>query len=116
MGLGNLIRNLKDRGLKDITNPEKIKAFLQWGEIKKNGLNIEAEYLQAYAEQVTYRMGKCPECMLAGECVHCHCEIEGAILTPGNSCSAGKWPQMLSRKEWEEHKKAHNIEIILIEN
>lgn len=114
MGLGNVLRNIRDRGFKDITNPEVIKAFLEWNEIKKNGLHLEAEDIQSFSEQVVYRLARCPECVLAKECVHCHCTMPEKALTPLAVCSADRWPRMMPPEDWEKYKTDNKIQLIAL--
>lgn len=116
MGLGNLLRNIRDRGLQDITNPEVIKAYLEWAEIKKNGIHLDAEDILSFCEQVVYRLGKCPECVSAKECVHCHCPMPEKALTPLAVCSADAWPRMMPSDTWEQYKKDNNIQIVVLGN
>lgn len=115
MGLGNLLRNLRDRGITDITNPEVIKAYLEWGEIKKNGITLEADEILSFSEQVVYRTQRCPTCVKNKECTEgarpCHCPMPEKALTPLAECSEKRWPRMMPAEDWETYKKENNIEI-----
>ncbi len=108
--------NIRDRGLKDITNPDTIKAYLEWSEIEKNGLHLEADELISYAEQVVYRRSKCAACVKNGECVivKCHCPADELMPTPLAKCKAGFFGQMLPPDEWKQFKEENNIELIAV--
>jgi len=114
MGLGNVLRNIRDRGLQDITDPNVIKAYMEWAEIKKNGIHLDADEIESFAEQVVYRMGKCPECVQAGECHHCHCPMPQKALTPLAVCSAGAWPRMMPPEDWKAYKIENKIQTLVI--
>ncbi len=113
MGLGNILRNIRDRGLEDITNPEVIKAYMEWSEIEKNGITLEASEIISFSEQIIYRLNKCPGCVAAKECVEgdrpCHCPMPEKALTPLAKCSAGRWPKIMPSEDWNEYKKENNI-------
>lgn len=114
MSLGTILRNVKDRGLQDITNPAVIKAYINWLEIKKNGINVDAENILSFAEQIVWRTKVCEPCVKAGECVHCHCEMPQKALIPLATCSANNWGIMLSAEDWQTKKQEEGIELILI--
>ena len=110
----NLIENIKKRGLQDIANPEKWGVALEHRTIKKNGINVPYDEILSFAEQMTYRKIMCGECLELGKCVHCSCDMPGAMVTPSNKCSDGKWVGYKSPEEWEKYKKTEDINISLI--
>lgn len=114
MGFLSIFTNLRKRGLKDVTNPEKVKAYLQGGEIKKNGIHLEVDEIESFCEQIIYRKSMCPGCFASDKCSHCGCEMPVSGYTPVNFCSAGIWGKMLPPDEWEKFKKDNLIEIGLV--
>lgn len=116
MSLGSLIRNIKDRGLADITDMATIRSFFEWNHIKRNGIHLNPEDIVSYSEQLVMRRAKCPECVLAGECIHCHCDIDGKTISPLAECSAGKFPPMMSAEDWNKHKADKHLQIIILED
>lgn len=114
MGLGHIWRNLKSRGLKDVTNVKTVKSFLEWKDIQKEGLNLKADEIISFSQQIAVRASLCEECLKAGECVHCHCEIIGKISTPNASCSVGRWGPTLSPEEWKEEQQTGKHKIIVV--
>ena len=102
----SILANLKARGLRDILNPRKWRAFLQ-----KPPSDEEVTF--EYCEQVVYRSILCRPCINAGECHHCHCEMPGAVLAKDNFCSMDKWQEMMSDEQWREYKKVSNLKFKL---
>lgn len=111
MGFRSIITNLRKRGLKDVTNPDKVKAYLQGGDIERNGIHIPLEEIESYAEQIIYRRAMCPDCFSSDKCSHCGCKMPVSGYTPVNFCSAGNWDKMLSPEDWKKFKKDNLIEI-----
>lgn len=113
MGLGNIIRNVRSRGLKDIANPKVWKVMASWFAVKaKGGITIPEDEIQDFAEQVVYRMSMCPECVKAKECLHCHCKMPEKAFVKEASCSAGKWGPM--DPQWREYADREGITFIAI--
>ena len=55
-------------------------------------------------EQVAYRMLKCPDCMEAGKCKHCGCQVPGRMYVD-ETCNGGeRFGDMMSEDEWNEFK------------
>lgn len=115
MKFGNLLRNIRDRGFQDITNPDVINAFLEWRDIEKNGVTIDASEIISFSEQIVYRLQRCPECVQKKECIHCHCSMPEKALTPLAVCSSDRWPRMMPSEDWEIYKKENNIEIFAVQ-
>lgn len=110
--ISRIIRNYKKRGLKDITNPDKQIAFLTGELIKKEGITIKVEDIQAYAEQVVYRRYFC-ECAEMSHCRHCTCEQPISFFTPKFECSQDNYGEMHTTEEWEKFKKEHEIKLLV---
>lgn len=111
MSLKHFLLNIKKRGLKDVTNPDVVSAFLEWEKIESEGLTLPASELRAYSEQVVYRMSRCQDCVEAGVCKVCGCKMPEAMLAPGFHCKSepSKFDKMLPAELWENHKKMYNI-------
>jgi len=101
--------------LVDLTTPRKWLAFLKskayhWG----NPLDEKKELpndLVAYCEQVVFRQGLCPACVVAGECLHCGCPSPDLFLDRDNFCSEQLWAKMLPTDKWEEFKIKNKLAI-----
>ena len=61
-------------------------------------------------EQISYRMILCQnDCAKTRQCVKCGCDYPGRIYTT-ESCNTDRFPDFMSRIDWEEFKKDKNIE------
>ena len=109
MGLINYLKNIRKRGVKDIANPAKWKAVIEGSQIKKEGLLLEYDQIIPFAEQLVYRMSMCPQCIQAGECVHCHCAMPIAMMTPSASCSQMVWDKMMKNMELRFPMNVYNF-------
>ena len=70
-------------------------------------LGAQPQHLQ---EQFAYRMLKCKDdCMITKECIKCGCSVPGRLFT-SESCNNGeRFPDLMSRTDWEEYKKENDI-------
>lgn len=100
--VGGILDNIKQRGLKDITDPNVWKAYKQWVDIEKNGIHLAPEDIISFAQQVVYRMVMCPECVSAGKCVACSCAIPQTMCCAAAVCKMGRWNEMMDPDEWAE--------------
>ena len=110
--VGRIIRNIQKRGLKDVTNPNKMKAFTEGEVIKKSGLHLEYNEIQSYCEQVVYRMYFC-ECAGMDHCPHCTCQQPISFFCRNFECSQDNYEHMYDPQEWEDFKKEHEIQLIV---
>jgi hypothetical protein len=64
-------------------------------------------------EQVMWRSQICAEdCMKYGYCVYCGCSVPGKLYV-NDSCNSGeRFPNLMTRVEWEKYKLEHNITVI----
>lgn len=109
MGIvSDIFRNIKKRGLKDAANPKK------WRIMANHMAGIDEIPLYE-AEQIVYRAGRCKPCVDAGECLHCGCEIQGAIASKDNWCSDGKWTAVMDKEDWDQYKADAGITIKVIQ-
>lgn len=112
MGLGNILRNIRSRGLKDFDVKTAV-SFLSWQVIKQKGLTIPAEEIMSVSEQIAARKMLCNDCWIAGECKVCHCPSLDLMSTPASHCKGGKWPAVMPKEEWEEWKLDNNLTQLL---
>ena len=60
-------------------------------------------------EQISYRMLICKDdCGRDGKCIKCGCDYPGRVYT-SQSCNLDRFPNLMSRLEWEEFKIKNNI-------
>jgi hypothetical protein len=122
MGFWGILKNIRKRGLKDVTNPVKISNFLDFKDIKENGLTLSYDEIVPYCEQLVFRMynAGCKPCMDRGACTHCECEQPGSAITPNHECDQSYYPPMffetdgdgntkLSINKWNDYKKEKGI-------
>ena len=64
-------------------------------------------------EQVIWRSQICSDdCMKLGYCIYCGCDVPGKLYV-NDSCNGGdRFPNLMTKKEWEQYKIDHNITII----
>ena len=61
-------------------------------------------------QQISYRMLLCKDdCAKEGHCIKCGCDYPGRVYT-SESCNKDRFPDFMSRIDWEEFKKDKNIE------
>ena len=69
--------------------------------------SIQPEHIK---QQIAYRMLLCKDdCAKEGHCIKCGCDYPGRIYTT-ESCNTDRFPDCMSRIDWEEFKKDKNIE------
>ena len=73
-----------------------------------NKLGFASKHLQ---EQVSYRMLQCKnDCMITKHCKYCGCDVPGKMYV-SKSCNNGeRFPDLMSKVDWELFKKDKNIE------
>ncbi len=64
-------------------------------------------------EQVMWRAEICKDdCMKNGYCKYCGCDVPGKLYV-NDSCNNGeRFPDLMTKAEWEKHKVDNNITII----
>ena len=68
--------------------------------------NIQPRHIQ---EQISYRMLLCSnDCAKEGHCIKCGCDYPGRVYT-SESCNLDRFPNLMSRIEWEEFKLTNQI-------
>ena len=69
--------------------------------------NIQPDHIK---QQIAYRMLLCKDdCAKKRECIKCGCDYPGRVYTT-ESCNTDRFPDFMSRIDWEEFKKDKNIE------
>lgn len=106
MGLGGVLRNIWKRGLKDVSDPERIKMYLEGNDIKKNGIHLDYEEIIPFCENVVMRLHQegCKECVVLGECTHCSCSLPNAFFVKDFYDSGGHFeamPTQTIKKDFE---------------
>ena len=104
----SLLTNLRKRGLRDILSLKKIRVFFRFL-TKGKKEKYEELKVREYLEQIVFRMRKCPDCVEAGECLHCGCKSPELFYDKDNYCSEDRWQEMKNPEEWRKHKKKHGI-------
>jgi hypothetical protein len=62
-----------------------------------------------YQEQIAYRSLMCGDCIKAGACKECGCEVPGKLYV-AESCNEGKrFPDLMSEEEWIKYKQENGI-------
>lgn len=96
----------------DIINPVK-----WWHFIIGMGLKSRIESLQDphSIEQLMFRRGQCPQCVIAkkciglGDCGGCGCDTWGKMLLSEAIDDCGRWGKMKNEEEWAKYKKEFGI-------
>lgn len=103
--------NLTKIPLKDLINPTKWRIFARYLKLKA----LKKEYgefkVPEYREQIVYRMNKCPECVIAKQCVNCTCKSPELFYDKDNWCEMDRWGKMVKPEAWDEYKKSKGITI-----
>lgn len=84
-------------------NIKNIKNFIE-GKTNQvlSSMDLKPE---SFIEQVNYRKSLCVECLSAGQCRYCGCEVPGRFYT-NESCNKGEiFPDIMSDEEWIKFKK-----------
>ena len=95
--------------MKPEINIKNIKAYIEGNSQRVlERLSLQPEHIQ---QQIAYRRLICSQdCAVTGKCIKCGCEFLGKTSVT-KSCNNGeRFPDLMSRIEWEEFKKDKNIE------
>jgi hypothetical protein len=113
MSLKSIFNNLRNRGLKDVTDPKRIRNYFDGETIKKEGIHLDYEEIMPYAEQLVYRSIVCRPCFQKGECEHCQCTMPLGAMVVNYECSGDNFGTMKSPEEWEKYKKKTGLRFVL---
>ncbi len=92
-----------------------IYRALKFGVMKINKLSDlrkkinETDMPDHYKEQVLWRAKQCEECLIAGHCEYCGCDMPGKFLNDTDECDQGKWGPMKAKPVWEYFKEVNKI-------
>jgi len=93
--------------------PKKVLQFIE-GNLKMLGdrFDLLADHQK---EQVAYRAEVCKDdCVKYGYCKECGCSVPGKLYV-AKSCNRGKrFPDLMSKADWDEYKKENNISIEIL--
>jgi hypothetical protein len=70
-----------------------------------NDIGLQPEHIK---EQISYRMLKCKDCLLKKQCIKCGCSVPGKLYVK-ESCNLERFPDLISRVEWEKYKIDNDI-------
>ena len=77
------------------------------GNIRLFTKSIQPDHIK---QQIAYRMLLCSkDCAITKQCIKCGCDYPGRVYTT-ESCNTDRFPDFMSRIDWEEFKKDKNIE------
>lgn len=77
------------------------------GNIRLKTKSIQPQHIK---EQIAFRLLKCSDdCAILKQCVVCGCDFPDRAYST-ESCNTGRFPNFMSRIDWEEFKKDKNIE------
>lgn len=97
--------------IKDLFSPTKWRIFAKYLVLRALKKKYPEFKVPEYREQIVYRMNKCPECVIAKQCVHCTCTSPELFYDKDNWCEMQRWKKMVLPKMWEIHKRANGITI-----
>jgi hypothetical protein len=84
-----------------------IKSFLEGNfQLGLEQLNLQPQHIQ---EQIAYRRLLCKDdCAVKNECIICGCDFKGKTSVK-ESCNLDRFPDLMSKVEWELYKKENDI-------
>ena len=87
---------------------KNIKSFLEGNsQLLLEELRLQPEHIK---EQITYRRLLCKDdCAVDNKCIKCGCDFKGKSSV-SISCNPDRFPDLMSKKEWEEFKIEKEIE------
>lgn len=86
---------------------KNISNFLEGNtKMMQDGLGFYPAHLK---EQIAYRMLRCTDCMSEGKCMKCGCKLPGKLYV-AESCNKDRFPDLMSKSEWDEYRKNNGIE------
>lgn len=110
--LRSIKENVAARGLQDVLNPKRWWMFLNSKAAIAAGRDTAEEI--SWAEQIVFRMSRCPQCVAEGTCVHCKCPMDEVLTEKFAECSAKQWGVAMPAAEWSEYKKVNQIQIYVV--
>lgn len=86
---------------------KNIKSFLEGNsQLLLEELRLQPEHIK---EQIAYRRLLCSnDCAVNNACIKCGCDFKGKTSV-SISCNPERFPDLMSRIDWEEYKKENDI-------
>lgn len=70
-------------------------------------LKLQPKHIQ---EQIAYRRLLCKnDCAVQNKCIKCGCDFKGKTSVQ-QSCNPDRFPDLMSKNDWNKFKKDNNIE------
>lgn len=103
----SIIDNIRNRGFRDILNPERWVMFI------RSLFTADSREKQAWVEQIIYRQSfpECKVCLKNGSCTHCGCKSPDLFHESKMVCSGGNWVEMIPAEDWELKKKEEGFSL-----
>lgn len=112
-----IIKNILKRGVKDVTDPKKIKAYLVFKLMKliiylegQGGKTLFRPIRKDEFEQIIKRASTCNECYKKGSCIKCECDVWAKMLDPKDECPQKSWLAMKPAHIWKRGATKRNFE------
>lgn len=96
----SIIDNVREHGLKYITDPQRIWFWFRSQIRRLVGYRIKESDAIAFSEAVTYKAMTCPDCVKLGHCRVCKCPINELFAAMDAECSDGKFPAFEEKRDW----------------
>lgn len=96
----------------DLINPVKWKQVIL---SKLVGAYAEELLTLHGVEQLMFRRGQCPQCIINGTCVGygecngCGCNTWEKMLIQETRCECGRWGEFKSKEDWDAYKVKFGI-------
>jgi hypothetical protein len=113
----SIFEHIRVKGLSYFRSAKRRAGFISAQKHKVVPIKLKPSEAVSYAEQLLLRRSLCPQCVQAGQCVYCKCDIQGLMTEPkdtkcgyfeededGNQEDYPKWQDMYSPEEWEKFK------------
>lgn len=86
---------------------KNIKSFLEGNiQLGLEQLNLQPLHIQ---EQIAYRRLLCKDdCAVNNQCIKCGCDFKGKTSVQ-QSCNPDRFPDLMSKIEWDKFKKENGI-------
>ncbi len=87
---------------------KNIKSFLEGNfQLGLEQLNLQSQHIQ---EQIAYRRLLCKDdCMIAGKCKYCGCEVLGKTSVKESCNKNERFPDLMGKLEWDKYKETNDI-------
>lgn len=69
-------------------------------------LGLQPEHIK---QQISYRMLKCNDCVKAGKCKMCGCDVPGKLYVQKSCNNNTIFPDLMNKLEWDKYKETNDI-------